>query len=151
MHTCEFCKCVQQQQQQQHSWPAMLQCCCFNSSNNQYAPIHKKRLTHAENYHRPSRTIHTQTHTLAGLRLPFCTFFLTLGADTSRPERVGAFCGVLAPTARRCAKNSPATIGIINIACPIPLHTSRPLRRYKSDGYFQTQAALILETEQKHA
>lgn len=40
----------------------------------------------------------------------------------------------LNPKARRCAKNSTATIGIINIASPIPpLHTSRPPQRYKSD------------------
>lgn len=58
---------------------------------------------------------------------------------------------VFNPKARLCAKNSTATIGIINIACPIPLHTSRPLQRYKSAAYSKTPTAFMLKTGQKHA
>lgn len=53
--------------------PAVLHRCCFKLQRP-VRPHSQKRLTHAENYHRPSRTIHTQTHTFAGLCLPFTRF-----------------------------------------------------------------------------
>lgn len=53
--------------------PAVLHRCCFKLQRP-VRPHSQKRLTHAENYHRPSRTIHTQTHTYAGLCLPFTRF-----------------------------------------------------------------------------
>lgn len=144
LHTREFNNCAEQQ----HSWvrssPAvLLHRCCFKL-RRPVRPHSQKRLTHAENYHRPSRTIHTQTHTLT----PACAFlshvFLTIDADASRRGHVGASHLVLNPKARLCAKNSTATIGIINIASPIPRHTSRPLQRYKI-CVEKHKAPLILE------
>lgn len=125
--------------------PARL-CCCIDvalSSDDQYAPIHKKdwrmqRITtaHPEPF--------THKHTLT----PACAFlshvFLTIDADASRRGHVGASHLALNPKARLCAKNSTATIGIINIASPIPLHTSRPLQRYKI-CVEKHKAPLILE------
>lgn len=62
----------------------------------------------------------THKHTLT----PASAFLLhvspTIDADKSGLGHVGAFYGVLNPKAWRCAKNSAATIGIINIARPTP-------------------------------
>lgn len=63
---------------------------------------------------------------------------------------MGAFCVVLNPKARLCAKNSTATIGIINTACPIPPYTL-PARysATKAMVISKHKTHLILQTEQK--
>lgn len=65
----------------------------------------------------------THKHTLEPACALLLHVLLTLDADTSRLEHVGLFYVVLDPKARRCAKNSAATIGIIKLACPTPRHT----------------------------
>lgn len=122
--------------------------CFLSSSNSPYAPIHKKRLTHAVNYHRPSRTIHTHSNTHLRRPVPSFCFFFAYNTHTKQQRRVGIVCITLKPTPRSCTKNSTATIGIINTACPFPpccLHTSRPLQCNKSYGNSYLNAFTMLK------
>lgn len=87
----------------------------------------------------PKPFTHKHTH-FSRPAPPFGTFFLTLGADTRRPEHVGAFYAVLNPKARLCAKNSTATIGIINIAVRSPYTLPARCSATKAMGFKNTNS-----------
>ena len=106
----------------------------------------KKRLTHAENYHRPSRTIHTHTHTHTDthLRRPAPWFYCFSAPQQQHVLRKAGGQPAPKPRARPCSINSSATIGIISIASarpfpPILPRTSRPLRCHnaRADPHFE--------------
>lgn len=68
----------------------------------------------------PEPFTHTLKQTLTQARVYISHISLTNNTNMKRYRRVVGVYISLKPEARSCTKNSSATIGIINIACPFP-------------------------------